>query len=60
VHACSRELMMVTTGRVKELPVATSEDAAVLSLRMPLKAEDRLPAPEFEQVPDGQPVGARN
>jgi sporulation protein YlmC with PRC-barrel domain len=60
VHACSRELMIVTTGRVKELSVATSEDTSPLSLRMPLKAEDRLSAPEFEHVPDGQPVGARN
>lgn len=60
VHACSRELMIVTTGRVKELSVATSEDTSPLSLRVPLKAEDRLSAPEFEHVPDGQPVGARN
>jgi hypothetical protein len=59
VHACSRELMMVTTGRVKELPVSASDDTTPLSLRMPLKPEDRLPAPDFEHVPDGQPVGAR-
>jgi sporulation protein YlmC with PRC-barrel domain len=61
VHACSRELMMLTTGRVKELPVpsAASEDTAPLTLRMPLKPEDRLPAPEYEHVPDGRPVGAR-
>jgi hypothetical protein len=58
VHACSRELMMLNTGRVKELPVAASEDTTPLSLRMPLKVEDRLPAPGFEQVPDGQPIGA--
>ena len=58
VHACSRELMMMTTGRVKELPVVVSEDTTPLSLRMPLKADDRLPAPGFEHVPDGQPVGA--
>jgi sporulation protein YlmC with PRC-barrel domain len=58
VHACSRELMLVTTGRVKELPVPASDETAPLSLRMPLKAEDRLPAPSFEQVPDGQPIGA--
>jgi sporulation protein YlmC with PRC-barrel domain len=60
VHACSRELMMVTTGRVKELPVTTGEDIALLSLGMPLKAEDRVPASEFEHAPDGQPVGAHN
>jgi sporulation protein YlmC with PRC-barrel domain len=61
VHACSRELMMLTTGRVKELPVpsAASEDTAPLTLRMPLKPEDRLPAPEYEHVNDGRPVGAR-
>ena len=58
VHACSRELMMMTTGRVKELPAVVSEDTTPLSLRMPLKADDRLPAPGFEHVPDGQPVGA--
>jgi sporulation protein YlmC with PRC-barrel domain len=56
VHSCSRELMMVTTGRVKEL--AVSEETTGLSL--PLKPEDRLAAPAFEQVPDGQPVGARS
>ena len=55
VHACSRELMIVTTGRIKELPPA--EDTS-LSLGVPLKMEDRLPEP----VPsgDGQAVGARS
>jgi len=62
VLACSRELMMVSTGRVKELsvPATASEDTTPLSLRVPLKAEDRLPAPAYEQVPDGQPVGAHS
>jgi sporulation protein YlmC with PRC-barrel domain len=56
VHACSRELMMVSTGRLKELPAA--DEGTTVSLRMPLKAEDRLPAPALEQVQDGRPVGA--
>jgi sporulation protein YlmC with PRC-barrel domain len=62
VHACSRELMLVATGRVKELPApaAASEDTTPLSLRMPLKTDDRLPAPDYEHVPDGQPVGAHS
>src|ERR1043166_5944855 len=58
VHSCSRELTMVTTGRVKETEFALGETAP-LDLRMPLKDEDRLPTPTFEQVPDGQPVGVR-
>ena len=58
VHACSRELMMVNTGRLKELPAG--DDSATISLRMPLKDEDRLPAPTFEHVQDGRPVGAHN
>ena len=55
VHACSRELMIVTTGRVRASEIAP-EETAPLDLRMPLKSEDRLP--EYEPVPDGQPVGA--
>jgi sporulation protein YlmC with PRC-barrel domain len=58
VHSCSRELMMVSTGRLKELP--TSDDNTTMSLRLPLKDEDRLPAPAYEQVKDGRPVGARS
>jgi sporulation protein YlmC with PRC-barrel domain len=61
VHACSRELMIFVTGRLKELPAAaTLDETTPLSLRMPLKADDRLPAPSFDQVPDGQPVGAHS
>jgi sporulation protein YlmC with PRC-barrel domain len=62
VQACSRELMLVTSGRVKELelPAAPGEDSATLSLRAPLKADDRLSAPTFDQVPDGQTVGSRS
>jgi hypothetical protein len=66
VHACSRDLMMVETGRIKELttpttpPALTADDESpTLAEMMPLKADDRLPAPTYEQVPDGQPVGAR-
>ena len=55
VHACSRELMMVSTGRLKETPAA--EDSATISMRLPLKDEDRVTAPTFEQQ-DGRPVGA--
>jgi uncharacterized protein YrrD len=55
VHACSRELMLVTTGRVKALEVAP-EETAPLKARMPLKDEDRLPAPTYEPVADGRPV----
>jgi sporulation protein YlmC with PRC-barrel domain len=56
VHSCSRELMMVT--RLKEAPAPAFEEAkSTLSLSIPLKAEDRLPAPSFDQVPDGKPVG---
>jgi sporulation protein YlmC with PRC-barrel domain len=57
VHSCSRELMMVSTGRIKELP--TTDENATISLRLPLKDEDRLPAPKYEQVQDGAPVRAR-
>jgi sporulation protein YlmC with PRC-barrel domain len=57
VHSCSRELMMMTTGRLKEAPAISSAEET--TLRIPLKAEDRLPAPSFDAVPDGRPVGAR-
>jgi sporulation protein YlmC with PRC-barrel domain len=58
VHSCSRELMMFSTGRVRELPAATPvvEDeetsSPMLGLRMPLKPEDRLPEPSYDKVPD--------
>jgi sporulation protein YlmC with PRC-barrel domain len=58
VHASSRELMIVTTGRVKELPaVPLSDESPTLSLRLPLKDEDRLAPPTYDQVKDGHPVG---
>jgi sporulation protein YlmC with PRC-barrel domain len=57
VHACSRELMMVSTGRVKE-PATADNESTTVSLRLPLKDEDRLAAPSLDQVQDGRPVGA--
>jgi sporulation protein YlmC with PRC-barrel domain len=60
VHACSRELMIVTTGRVPELETTPQlEETGPLDVRLPLKEADRLPTPSFEPVPDGQPVGTR-
>lgn len=69
VHSCSRELMMVTSGHVNALDLASAaneeetaglETTSPLAVRMPLKDADRLPAPTYEQVPDGQPVGPRS
>jgi sporulation protein YlmC with PRC-barrel domain len=59
VHSCSRELMMVTTGHLKEQSTTVDDTTAPLNLSVPLKVEDRLPTPSYEQVPDGQPVGSR-
>ena len=59
VHACSRDLMIFATGHVRELPAPeTVQEMPPPNARMTLKAEDRLPAPSYEQVPDGQAVGA--
>ncbi|HEV7664072.1 MAG TPA: PRC-barrel domain-containing protein [Chloroflexota bacterium] len=62
VHACSRELMMVTTGRLKELATSVApshvEETAPIGLRLALKPEDRLPAPSFDAMPEAQPVAA--
>lgn len=58
VHSCSRELMLVTTGQIKESE-HPAEDTAPIDVRMQLKDADRLPAPTFETVADGHPVGAR-
>jgi sporulation protein YlmC with PRC-barrel domain len=64
VHSCSRELMIFATGRLSELagatPVVEETPSPTLSLRMPLKAEDRLPAPSFDEEPEPQPVGAHS
>jgi sporulation protein YlmC with PRC-barrel domain len=62
VQSCSRELMFVSSGRLKALeqPSADVEESPTLSMRMPLKTDDQLSAPSFDQVPDGQTVGARS
>src|SRR5712691_10425345 len=60
VHSCSRELMIFATGRLKELPVVEETTSPTLSLRMPLKPEDRLPEPAYEEEPEAQPVGAHS
>jgi len=57
VHACSRELMLVSTGRLKEL-AAEAEPSSTQEYTLPLKVEDRPALPTYEQVPDGQPVAA--
>jgi len=57
VHACSRELMIVSSGRVEELAPET-EPSTSQGLTLPLKLEDRAALPTYEQVPDGQPVAA--
>ncbi|HEX8966553.1 MAG TPA: PRC-barrel domain-containing protein [Chloroflexota bacterium] len=61
VHACSRELMLVSTGRMQPQPeslAATSDETMPLSLRIPLKDADRVSLPAMEQAPDGQTVSA--
>jgi sporulation protein YlmC with PRC-barrel domain len=60
VASCSRELMIVTTGHMSELPpFASSGDEATARLGMPLKLEDRLPAPASStEAEDGQAVPA--
>lgn len=57
VHSCSRELMMVVTGRVKAAELV-SEETTSLEMPMPLKEADRLPTPTYDSVPEGEPVGA--
>jgi uncharacterized protein YrrD len=60
VASCSRELMIVSTGRLTEAStVATSEETSG-SLGVPLKLEDRPPAPATKEAKaeDGQAVPA--
>jgi sporulation protein YlmC with PRC-barrel domain len=59
VHSCSRELMIVSTGRLKETERA-SDETMPLDVPMQLKDADRLPAPTFEPVADGHPVAGRS
>jgi sporulation protein YlmC with PRC-barrel domain len=64
VHSCSRELMLVNSGAVasadaEESPVASEETKPlVVEAPVPLKDADKLPAPTFEPVADGQPVSS--
>jgi sporulation protein YlmC with PRC-barrel domain len=61
VQSCSRELMFVASGRLKEeVRAETGEEPTPASVRMQLKADDNLTAPSFDQVPDGQTVGAHS
>jgi sporulation protein YlmC with PRC-barrel domain len=65
VQACSRELMLVNSGRLKAIPVAAAAPALEEPVqpglvRVALKAEDRVAAPSFDQVPDGQTVSAHS
>ena len=57
VHACSRELMLVVTGRVKAAELA-AEETTSMELPLPLKDVDRLPTPSFAPERDGEPVGS--
>jgi sporulation protein YlmC with PRC-barrel domain len=59
VQSCSRELMLVASGHMKEStqPSAAVEESPTVSMRVPLKSDDRMSAPEFEPVTDGQTVG---
>jgi uncharacterized protein YrrD len=56
VHACSRDLMLVTTGRVKGYEAEPDEETSA-DLPLQLKEADRAAVPEYERVPDGRPVG---
>lgn len=57
VHSCSRELMIMQSGKLKEQPEVSDEPRSE-SLGVPLKFEDRVPAPTMSNVEDGQPVVA--
>jgi uncharacterized protein YrrD len=63
IHACSRELMIVSTGQVAEVTAPATPDAAVddttsVTVRMPLKAEDSVPTPARDKIPEREPVTA--
>jgi uncharacterized protein YrrD len=55
VNSCSRELMMVQSGRLKEEPELVFEPSE--SLGLPLKLEDRLPVHSSSPAENGQRVG---
>jgi len=55
VQSCSRELMLVASGRLKAEPTEAAEaEPATQDVRMALKTDDRMAAPTLEQVQDGQ------
>jgi sporulation protein YlmC with PRC-barrel domain len=60
IHSSSRELMIVSTGRLRELPAAAAAEAPSPALPMALKTDDRLLPPNFEPVPDGQAAAAHS
>jgi|SRR6266568_3406038 len=60
VHASSRELMLVASGRLKDVPAAADEESPTVSMRTPLKADDQLPGPTYEPVSDGQTIGSHS
>lgn len=60
VQSCSRELMLVSSGGLKDAPAPALDESSPPTLRMQLKTDDREAAPSFEQVPDGQTVGAHS
>lgn len=57
VHSCSRELMIVTSGKVAEQAPFTDDVTSVIGV--PLKVEDRLPASDISPVENGHRVPAR-
>jgi uncharacterized protein YrrD len=73
VHSCSRELMIVESGKlqqeqplpadeppVEEKPMAEDKPTARNdTLGVPLKVEDKVPAPSASNVEDGHPVTPR-
>lgn len=60
IQSCSRELMLVSSGRLKDVPAPALDEPSPPALRMQLKTDDRAAAPSFDQVPDGQTVGAHS
>ncbi|MGI9145036.1 MAG: PRC-barrel domain-containing protein [Chloroflexota bacterium] len=62
VQSCSRELMMIVSGGVRDPGQASApgETAARLSAHLPLKAEDRPSTSALNQIADGQTTSARS
>ena len=50
--------MIVTSGKVNESDLVADDDPTSV-MGVPLKAEDRLPAPDTSPVENGQRVPAR-